>query len=206
MHLAAINGDSRIINLLLEQLDSEVKKVSSHQSFGNRSSENIRSYFLDMCGWEGNTPLHMAVKHGHLDIVRLLLEAGAQCDCGNDMGKTPWMLAQSLVREDIFLLFKDFLGALTFQHLPQNMQETLDQVRQLVVEMQEQLKPSFDQRLSDAKEKISSLLVNYGAIQNNLDVDIDQYIKDVPMTGQEIADLCAQYGYNWDITNGVLVE
>ncbi|HQU09429.1 MAG TPA: ankyrin repeat domain-containing protein, partial [Opitutales bacterium] len=42
---------------------------------------------------QGDTPLHVAVEQGDLDIIALLVQAGARIDIANASGKTAWRLA-----------------------------------------------------------------------------------------------------------------
>ncbi|XP_064395314.1 alpha-latrocrustotoxin-Lt1a-like isoform X2 [Halichondria panicea] len=41
----------------------------------------------------GNTALHLASRHGHIDVALLLLESGATVHCQNSLGCTPFFLA-----------------------------------------------------------------------------------------------------------------
>jgi len=41
-----------------------------------------------------NTPLHMAAKHGHLLIVKFLIESGAHPQLANQETKSPLELAE----------------------------------------------------------------------------------------------------------------
>lgn len=41
----------------------------------------------------GNTPLHHAVEAGHLEVVRELLELGANCHLKDKRGRSPLILA-----------------------------------------------------------------------------------------------------------------
>ena len=44
-----------------------------------------------------NTPLHIAAKHGHLLIVKFLLENGSQPNLANGNGFSPYELAQQSI-------------------------------------------------------------------------------------------------------------
>ncbi|KAI1472363.1 ankyrin repeat-containing domain protein [Daldinia caldariorum] len=54
----------------------------------------------------GKTPLHAAVEKGHLDIVKMLVEAGADINAEDDMSKTPLFYARIHENKEIgeFLL------------------------------------------------------------------------------------------------------
>ncbi|CAE1172053.1 OSBPL1_2 [Acanthosepion pharaonis] len=52
-------------------------------------------------GW---SPLHLAAYFGHAEVVKLLLEAGAEVNVQNDMGDTPLHRAAYTAREDIVML------------------------------------------------------------------------------------------------------
>jgi len=42
----------------------------------------------------GDTPLHYAAEHGHLDVALLLIERGADVNSRNNEGKTPLDVAR----------------------------------------------------------------------------------------------------------------
>jgi ankyrin repeat protein len=67
IHKAALAGDTTKISELLQ---GDPKSVNLH-------------------GWGGDTPLHLAVIHHHLAAVQLLLEKGALVDAHDDQGGTP---------------------------------------------------------------------------------------------------------------------
>ena len=57
------------------------------------------------------TPLHAAVASGHAEVVRLLLEAGADAGARNKRGKTPRQLAKKLKALALLSLFRQHQGA-----------------------------------------------------------------------------------------------
>jgi ankyrin repeat protein len=48
---------------------------------------------VNLRGWGGDTPLHLAAIHDHPNAVQLLLEKGAVVDARDDQGVTPLHLA-----------------------------------------------------------------------------------------------------------------
>ena len=46
----------------------------------------------------------MAAEHGYVDVVRLLLDGGAEVDCEDDLGQTPLSVAVRLEHRDIVRL------------------------------------------------------------------------------------------------------
>ena len=44
-------------------------------------------------GKDGGTPLYLAASHGHLDIVRILVDRFANVDAANGTGATPLYIA-----------------------------------------------------------------------------------------------------------------
>lgn len=55
----------------------------------------------------GITPLHVAARGGHADVVRLLLEWGARVDAPTAEGQTPLMFAVAARREPVVRLLLD---------------------------------------------------------------------------------------------------
>lgn len=49
----------------------------------------------------GNTPLHEAVLHGHINVVTVLLESGFHVDCRNNGQETPLHIASIKGHTDI---------------------------------------------------------------------------------------------------------
>ena len=123
MHYAAYNGHPRVCNTLLKwEADNdvlrEVRSTQNKLAFNLCKSDNCKKAFqhiwrackngeLDMVRIlirEGqdvneqtqtlrNTPLHIAAKHGHLLIVKYLLESGALPNLANGNGLSPYELA-----------------------------------------------------------------------------------------------------------------
>ena len=54
----------------------------------------------------GNTSIHEAARHGHLEVVRLLMTATANPNIPNDNGRTPENLAAACKHHDIVKLFR----------------------------------------------------------------------------------------------------
>ncbi|KLU90411.1 TKL protein kinase [Magnaporthiopsis poae ATCC 64411] len=66
---------------------------------------------IDARDKDGNTALLLAVRFGHVDIAKLLLEAGAQASLPNKRGETPWHWLVAIENpEDMFDLVKLLLN------------------------------------------------------------------------------------------------
>ncbi|KAL8460918.1 hypothetical protein ACS0TY_032424 [Phlomoides rotata] len=57
---------------------------------------------------DGQTALHLAVRHGHLEMVRFLLERGASVNTLDERGWTPKSLAETHANKDIYDLILDY--------------------------------------------------------------------------------------------------
>lgn len=79
---AAIHGHNRIVQSLL-QGGAQVEAAT----LGSRLS-HLSGYLMDV---EGVTPLIAAAEGGHLDVVRLLVDAGADVNRPDSIGFTPLM-------------------------------------------------------------------------------------------------------------------
>lgn len=63
---------------------------------------------LDIKNIDGDTALHIAARNGYLDIVNILIEAGASKNIHNDSGNTPYDTLPSFIMDDT-KKSKDFL-------------------------------------------------------------------------------------------------
>ena len=84
LHVAALSGSFESVKVLLD-LNYEVKEQSVDliAKYGNKP---ILSLPQDMYG---STPLHLAAMEGHMDIVELFLNRGAQKIMNNNMKRLP---------------------------------------------------------------------------------------------------------------------
>jgi hypothetical protein len=65
---------------------------------------------VNLADRSGVTPLHTAVLKGNLPMVKLLLEAGADCMCTDSLGRSPLDLAQSKQSPDIAHAMQAYLS------------------------------------------------------------------------------------------------
>ncbi|XP_076656459.1 transient receptor potential cation channel subfamily A member 1 homolog [Halictus rubicundus] len=100
---AANRGDSEMVNWLLKQGAYTEHKVRVEKWY-----RNIGSLFLAECPIGNNLPspecldrtaLHQAAKNNHSEVVKLLVEVGADVNAKDERGCTPLLLAGS--REEI---------------------------------------------------------------------------------------------------------
>jgi len=56
----------------------------------------------------GRTQLFLGIIHKRFDVVKSLLEAGADPNLGDDIGKTPLQLAKSSELEDFVNLLEEY--------------------------------------------------------------------------------------------------
>jgi ankyrin repeat protein len=119
LHVAALDGHAEIVRLLLEAgadqtiEDHYMRAVPAHKaaSFGHagalRALTAHSSFGLvaDAQGpFNGYTPLHDAVWHGHTEATAVLLAAGVRTDIAGHDGRTPLDLARDSGYDDIVAL------------------------------------------------------------------------------------------------------
>lgn len=75
-----------------------------------RRWHKVNNTWIDTRDRNGNTPLHIAVQYGHVNVVRTLLELNADTDIPNHSDQTPLELATSLTQnkqlEQIILILQ----------------------------------------------------------------------------------------------------
>ncbi|CAJ1330462.1 unnamed protein product [Effrenium voratum] len=96
MHGAALSGQLEVVRALLEAGADKDKAnyvpEASHEHTGLHEPNGD----FDIVRWlveHGHTPMHAAATYGHWRVVHYLLEAGAEKDPGNCVGRTPMHLA-----------------------------------------------------------------------------------------------------------------
>lgn len=82
LYIAATRGHAGVVAYIVKELPA-------------RSFAGTLSSILSVRGKNGETPLHKAVLGGNLDVVRLLLESGADANISDDTGRTPALLPVS---------------------------------------------------------------------------------------------------------------
>ncbi|KAJ3195929.1 Talin-1 [Irineochytrium annulatum] len=90
LHLCAFRGYADVVRLILET------KKSSLGNSGEHASEDQKELQVSAISLRGNTPLHAAAEPGHLEIVRMLLDAGTDVTVQNLSG----LVAADLAKDD----------------------------------------------------------------------------------------------------------
>lgn len=106
-HVAAFYGREDAILQLLAEYGANINNTDRH----------------------GNTPLHSAVRKGHLHVVKALIEMGARIDVKNESYMTPYRVAITEGKHDIEtyigavcgnLIKKDIYGRISLHHAAQS--------------------------------------------------------------------------------------
>ncbi|KAF5271907.1 hypothetical protein FQR65_LT05054 [Abscondita terminalis] len=98
LHYAAMNGNTELVEYLLNSgADTECKFFYHQSTFRSPKGDynkwnKLYTMFPPPDGW-GRTPLHAAVKEGHLEVVRLLIKRNANVNAQDEAGVTPLLLA-----------------------------------------------------------------------------------------------------------------
>jgi ankyrin repeat protein len=110
--LALSRGHAEIVKYLLEAgadvtLANEIGNAALHQAAGGGHGEIVRILLshskaeLNVRGQRGMTPLLLALSWGHAEIVKYLLEAGADVTLANEAGNTALQQAVELDQAEI---------------------------------------------------------------------------------------------------------
>ncbi|MBN1518352.1 ankyrin repeat domain-containing protein [Candidatus Sumerlaeota bacterium] len=118
LHLAAMLRNEDTVAALLEKgANPNIKNIHNHTPFSLAVDENdagiVRLFIekskspdLNVETNERLTPLHHAVLHKNAEIVKLLLEAGAETEVHDTKGRTPLDIAKEMNDVKIIALFK----------------------------------------------------------------------------------------------------
>ncbi|XP_064594563.1 ankyrin repeat, PH and SEC7 domain containing protein secG-like [Liolophura sinensis] len=108
LHIAALRGHVNILDYILLKLGNEALHVQSrdgssllHFAAGNGNDDVIRHLIknpafpevLDLVDVNDSTPAHDAAEGGHVDCLKLLLDAGLELFTQDKEGETPYSLA-----------------------------------------------------------------------------------------------------------------
>ena len=96
LHIAASSGDVKQMAACILSQRNKAKSIA----------------LLDGGDHRQYTPFHMACAGGHVDCVRLLLDAGCDTALRNDEGLTGWELAAQLQRTDVLALQQEKVSSL----------------------------------------------------------------------------------------------
>ncbi|KRT84840.1 Ankyrin repeat-containing protein, partial [Oryctes borbonicus] len=107
LHYAASNGNSELVQLLLESGADTECKFKYHETRIRKSADNYWKWnrlFMALPPpdiW-GRTPLHLAAKAGHVEVIRLLVEKSANANVDDSKGITPLLLAGCIGNRNTF--------------------------------------------------------------------------------------------------------
>jgi len=95
LHYCSANGLSDLLQNLLSQLGR------GERSGADGSNKVVGSLLLNAQNQQGNTPLHWAAYNGHLDVVKLLIAAGADMWVKNSAGHLAMFEAERADKNEV---------------------------------------------------------------------------------------------------------
>ncbi|KAL9585139.1 MAG: hypothetical protein Q9212_001705 [Teloschistes hypoglaucus] len=99
LHYASANGGIDVLHYLLHPLATAVTTEPNVQTGGPATPSMGLS--LDIQNEAGNTPLHWAAMNGHLEVVELLVESGADLRVQNQAGHDAAFEAERGGKEEV---------------------------------------------------------------------------------------------------------
>ncbi|GFR22359.1 hypothetical protein TNCT_213892 [Trichonephila clavata] len=128
IHLAAVKGHTSVVKLLLENgANAKVTDNKNRNSFemavANGNAEVVKillqekNFHINDKGNDGFSLLHIAAQEGNLNIIKYLIDRGADVNSQNDAGSKPIHIAAREGHKDIVELFlnckslNNYLGA-----------------------------------------------------------------------------------------------
>ena len=95
LHYPSANGNLEIIQYLLEHLTPS-ETAGEHATTADKSAPEL----VNHKNVSGNTPLHWAAMNGHLEIVKVLVGAGAEVGVRNEAGRDAVVEAEMSSKEE----------------------------------------------------------------------------------------------------------
>jgi hypothetical protein len=107
LYSAARNKHSNLVNYLITKAGCSVNAQNQQHILRALSAPTITDNDYEVNPTAGSTALHGACFHGHLDVVKYLMEKGADCYMTNHADETPIMNANRW--PEVLQFFRDYL-------------------------------------------------------------------------------------------------
>ncbi|KAK3057411.1 ankyrin repeat-containing protein [Extremus antarcticus] len=98
LHFASANGFLDLVKSFLHQL---VPVANTNGVNGTSADQSQSPQFVNRQNQEGNTPLHWAAYNGHLEIVKSLIDVGADMWIKNSAGHLAMFEAERAEKNDV---------------------------------------------------------------------------------------------------------
>ncbi|KAL9587201.1 MAG: hypothetical protein Q9203_003588 [Teloschistes exilis] len=100
LHYASANGGIDVLRYLLHPL-APAATTEPNVHTGSAATTSSMGLRLDLQNEAGNTPLHWAAMNGHLEVVKLLVESGADLRVQNQAGHDATFEAERGGKEEV---------------------------------------------------------------------------------------------------------
>ena len=135
----------------------EIKRSSDRQDYLIKNASN--KGIINMEDGNGNTPLMYAAENGNKDIVKLLIDKGANVNKQDKNGKTPLMYAVVKGNKDIVKLLIENGAIVNKQN--KDGQKALDYVENININFDDNGSLLYNKnKTKETREKITELLNN----------------------------------------------